>query len=101
MLQADWPQAGGTATLALTNLRVPHHQLGLGVLGFEVQQLLQGGGLDPGHSLAFKTQLLLRNIFQPLENIVSYRTVPFSLPFPDIFKPAVGSTLLPICLILN
>lgn len=63
-------QAAPSACQALTYLRVPHHQLGLGVLGFEVQELLQGCGLDPGHTLPFKTQLLLRSIFQPLENAV-------------------------------
>ena len=67
----------------LTDLRVPHHQLGLRVLRFEVQQLLQGRGLDPGHTFPFKMQRLQRSIFQPLENVVfllSHLLLPTAMP---------------------
>lgn len=75
---------------ALTDLCVPHHQLGLGVLCFEVQQLLQGCGLDPGHTLPFETQLLPRSIFQPLENVVFLLCCPLlpkGIPIALVLSP--------------
>lgn len=72
------------------------------MLSFEVQQLLQGGGLDPGHTLPFKTQLLRWNVFQPLENAIF---LPCGLLLPAVIPRAIAFSLqedeLWICFVLN
>lgn len=55
----------------LTYLRVSHHQLGIRVLSFEVEQFPDGRSLDPGHAFPFKMQLLLGSVFQPLGSVGS------------------------------
>ena len=72
------------------------------MLNFEVQQLLQGAGLDPGHTLPFKTQLLRWNVFQPLEDAIF---LPCGLLLPTVIPRAIAFRLqedhLWICLVLN
>lgn len=97
------PSNAQRSQCSLTYLCVPHHQLGIRVLSFEVEQFSHGWSLDPGHTLPFKTQLLLGSVFQPLGSIVSLlrcllRT---TLPLRNRITSAVGSACLLTCLMPN
>lgn len=97
------PSNAQKSQCSLTYFCVPHHQLGIGVLSFEVKQFPHGWSLDPGHTLPFKTQLLLGSVFQPLGSIVSllHCLLPTTLPPRNRIKSAVELACLLTCPIPN